>query len=259
MQFIIIDDARKVNITNECPVGYNKVSDMDLVDQIIGQLCDVSGKESINIDLRGRSGEAGISFVVNSITDCREEENEGFGIDTIYLLVDNLHNAVVDKLCDELRKPIKQVVNHSFGDRGDPLKERFEEFDSNLRGDINFRDYLIALIEEKGYEKYSQVYKDAGISKYTFSKILNFSKEHKPSKDTVAALTIGLKLNLDDAQKFYHSAGYHLGTTDLVDRVVRFFISESLYNIDEVNYCLYYYGHPILGEKPRDGIKFEID
>lgn len=259
MQFIITDDARKVNVTDECPIDYNQKSDTDIVDQIIGKLCSISGKESITVNLRGQVEETGISFVVNSIADCCEEENEGFGFGTIYLLVDSLHNAVVDKLCDELRKPIKQVVNHSFGDRGDPLKERFEEFDSHLRRDINFRNYLIALIEEKGYEKYSQVYKDAGISKYTFSKILNFSKEHKPSKDTVAALTIGLKLNLDDAQKFYHSAGYHLGTTDLVDRVVRFFISESLYNIDEVNYCLYYYKHPILGEKPRDSVKFEID
>ncbi len=258
MQFIITDDEKKVNEIDECPIDYNKIPDTDIVDQIIGQLCKISEKESTIINLRGHSEETDISFVVNSIADCYEEEDKIFNIDTIYLLVDNLSDAVIDKLTVNLHKPILQTVNHLFGDRGDPLKERFEEFNSQLRG-TKFKDYLITLIDEKGYEKYSEVYKTAGISKYTFSKILNFSKDHKPSKDTVAALTIGLKLSLEDAQKFYHCAGYHLGTEDLVDKVIRFFISESLYDIDEVNYCLYYYKHPILGEKPRDSVKFEID
>ncbi len=199
-------------------------------------------------------------FLVSyAIDDYYEEENRATTIDTIYLFIDKFSNTVLDSLCDNLHKPIMQTVNHSFGEHGDPLKDRFEEFDSQLRGKINFRDYLLSIIDEKGYKKYSEVYKASGVSRYTFSKLLSFDKDHKPSKDTVTAFTIGLRLNLDDAQKLYHIAGYHLGTTELVDRVVRFFISESLYDIDEVNYCLDYYGHSVLGEKLRESIKFEMD
>lgn len=256
MQFIVVDDIRKVGIADNCLIEYDGETDVDFV---IRNFMQLNGNSEIgSIAICGKLTNGNISYVINSIIDCGEEDKI-LSIDTIYLVVDNLSDAVFNKLNENLNKPIVQTVYHSFGIQGDSLKEQFEEFDSHLRGAVKFRDYLNTLINERGYEKYSEVYKAAGISKYTFSKILNFNKEHKPSKDTVAALTIGLKLNLDDAQKLYHSAGFHLGTTDLVDRVIRFFISESRYDIDEVNYCLCCYEHPILGEKPRDSVKFGID
>ena len=155
----------------------------------------------------------------------------------------------------------KIKVDQVFGVGGDTLKKKFIEFEKGLEYAKPFREYLLALIDERQYRKDSEVYKAAGISKYTYSKITSFkiTPPHKPSKDTVAALSIGLKLSLDEAQKLYNSAGYYLGTTEFVDRVVRFFIEESLYEIDDVNYCLEYYGYPPLGERSRDDrIKFEI-
>ena len=161
----------------------------------------------------------------------------------------------------ELDRNTKMKIDQVFGVGGDTLKKKFLEFEKGLEYAKPFREHLLGLIDERQYRKDSEVYKAAGISKYTYSKITSFkiTPPHKPSKDTVAALSIGLKLSLDEAQKLYNSAGYYLGTTEFVDRVVRFFIEESLYEIDEVNYCLEYYGYPPLGERSRDDrIKFEI-
>lgn len=155
------------------------------------------------------------------------------------------------KLEKHLARPIILTENHVFGDLGNELKEKFERFAAANSGQP-FNQYLVQLMYQKGCVDSPSVYKAAGISKYTFSKIMNYKRNHKPSKETVAALTIGLKLNIKEAEELYHAAGYHLGTGDFVDKVIRFFISERLYDIDEVNICLSQYGHPPLGEKLRD-------
>lgn len=154
---------------------------------------------------------------------------------------------------EELSKPIIETKNQSYGDYGDPLKEQFKQFQKSLGEEKTFREYLVDIIDRKGFRKASEVYKAAGVSKYTFSRLTNFSinPPHKPSKSTVAALTIGLKLTLAEAEEFYEVADTHLGKTEFIDKVIRFFIDKKIYNIDEVNYCLAYHGQPLLGERMR--------
>ena len=159
---------------------------------------------------------------------------------------------ILQKSEEALRAPAKEVKKLSFGDYGDPLKKQFEQQYPTDTKYSSFREYFLKLIDEKHFRKYSEVYKRAGVSKSTFSKILNFSLDYKPSKSTVAAFTIGLGLDLREAQKFYHSAGYHLGVADISDRIIRFFIEQGIYDIGEVNCCMVYYGLPPLGEHPRD-------
>lgn len=136
------------------------------------------------------------------------------------------------------------------------FKKEFEEYEVAVN-EVPFREYLRKLMEEKGYTNASDLYRAAGISKDVFSKIMNYKlKNYKPSKNTVAALAIGLRLNLDEALKFYHSAGYHLGENDFIDRVIRFFIDKKDYDIIDVNICLEEYGYGPLGERTRD-VKIE--
>ncbi len=137
----------------------------------------------------------------------------------------------------------------------DPFTEKFaleEALASAGNPQDGFRNCLLALMERKGIEKYSAVYRAAGISKFTFSRIMNFGQDHKPSKETVAALAIGLHCSREEAQELYHAAGFHLGTTDLLDRIIGFFIREQHYSIRDVNYCLDYFGAPLIGERTRD-------
>lgn len=154
----------------------------------------------------------------------------------------------------------KQIERQFFGDADDPIGGRFADSERQYADERKFCEFLAQLIAARQYTKYATVYKRSGISKSTFSKIMNFQKPHKPSKETVGCLCIGLRLDIDEAQALYHAAGYHLGTSEFVDRVIRFFIGEKRYDINEVNACLEQYKHPLIGEQLRrseDGVEVE--
>ncbi|MBR4770011.1 MAG: hypothetical protein IK090_03675 [Clostridia bacterium] len=175
---------------------------------------------------------------------------------TVTVRISPQESSVLPKFKEEF--PEETVLNQAFGNNGDPLKGRFEKFTKELTPSIPFCKYLTDLVERKGIKKYasgypvySLVYKASGITKYTFSKILTQKVNH-PSKETVAALTIGLRLDLEEAQAFYNAAGYYLGTTDFLDRVIRFFIQEGIYSIREVNNCLFEYRRPLIGEQQNE-------
>ena len=157
--------------------------------------------------------------------------------------------------------------SYSFCDEEDPIRSEFEEYQNSLKDEKSFREYLLDLIDSRGYRKFSEVYKPSGVSKATFNRIVNWNinPPHKPSKETVAALAIGLNLSITEAQEFYNKAGYHLTKTEMIDIVVRFFIERDKNSpkyrhskIDEVNYCLEFLGLPPLGETPRETCKIDI-
>ncbi len=89
---------------------------------------------------------------------------------------------------------------------------------------------------QKYFEQFSDkndvdIYKDGGISKKTFSKILNNQKpNYRPKKDTALSLVLGLRLSLSEAEDFLHNAGYKLSDKDAVDAVVKELLSEGNYN-----------------------------
>ena len=81
------------------------------------------------------------------------------------------------------------------------------------------------------------VYKRANISKQTFSKIRG-DINYQPNKDTSIQLCIGLKLNIDDSLDLLKKAGYSLSNSIKRDLVVKYFIENRIYNIDELNLVL---------------------
>lgn len=196
------------------------------------------------------------SFEMNTLLNVLGDENV-FGKDNnleviIFIQSKSKIDSIISSIDSYISKHQIVTQNQSFGDYGDKLKPEFEYYTDQFVSQKSFAEYLSELIDKKGISKYSEVYRASGISKFTFSKIMNFSRSHQPSKGTVAALSIGLKLTIDEAQKLYNAAGYYLGYSDFVDRVIRFFISKQIYDIDEVNYCLLYYEQPILGERVRE-------
>lgn len=151
---------------------------------------------------------------------------------------------------EALLKPVKENVNQSYGDAGDPITETV---DKRLKGrqKHSFQNCLLKLINSRHYEKDSEAYQRSGVSRSTFSKIMNYGRNYKPARTTVAAFAIGLGLNLAEAQELYQSAGFYLGETDKFDIVIRCFIQERRYDIYDVNCCLHELGLPLLGEQAR--------
>ena len=221
-------------------------------------IAEQRGYAGVAIDIDSFVSDSSLTtYVLNAFLDCLTERCGAIpAFDrTIYLLYSayQVEESHLQGAEDAIFAPVKVNENQSFGDHGDPLKKEFQNFLKDLPEQTSFRVYLLDLIDQRNFSKYSDVYKKCSVSKSTFSKIANFTlKDYKPSKSTVAAFAIGLELDIKEAQKLFHVAGYHLGSSEQMDQIVRFFIENKIYDVQEVNYCLDYFGLPILGEHSRD-------
>ena len=110
----------------------------------------------------------------------------------------------------------------------------------------SFGEVLAQMIKERGL-KNSEVYKAANVTKQTFSKILK--SPNPPRRETVAALAVGMKLTVPEAEKLYEAAGYAMTLNNKFDVYVRYFLTTGRYNIVMDNIILDENEMPLLGAK----------
>ena len=115
--------------------------------------------------------------------------------------------------------------------------------------DESFAQTLIRKIDESGM-KDSECYTRANMSRQAFNNIKN-GKVYMPSKTTVMALAVALKLNLQDTRSFLESAGYSLSHSYKLDIIVEYFIKEQMYDIDVINQTLFQFDQQLLGSSTR--------
>ena len=113
-----------------------------------------------------------------------------------------------------------------------------------FRVETTFSDYLFKLIDKKEL-KDSTVYRRANIDRRLFSKLRQ--ADYHPSKNTVLALAIALKLNMAETDILLEKAGYALSDALIADQIVSYYIEEENYDIDEINSTLYSYDQKLLG------------
>ena len=107
-----------------------------------------------------------------------------------------------------------------------------------------FRALLFDLAKKKGVPNV-EIYRRSDLTKAHFSKIKNDDDYH-PSKETVLALAIGLKLTLDETKRLLERAGYTLTDSSKTDLIVQYFIERQRYDVAEVNEALDAFGLPTI-------------
>ncbi len=111
--------------------------------------------------------------------------------------------------------------------------------------DESFSETLLHLIDKTG-ESDAAVYKRANIDRRHFSKIRS-NPGYVPSKRTVLAFAVALKLSLEETRDLLSRAGFALSRSQKMDVIVEFFIRSGNYDIHTINQVLFQYDQPVLG------------
>ncbi|MCR4897664.1 MAG: hypothetical protein K5892_00405 [Acholeplasmatales bacterium] len=102
------------------------------------------------------------------------------------------------------------------------------------------------------------------INKLTISKLVKLSnldrryvtkfknKDYRPSKNTIIAVALGLKLKFNDLNILLNSCGYTISNSIIFDLIIQYFVESNYYDIDEINMYLFENGFKVLGTITRE-------
>ena len=122
----------------------------------------------------------------------------------------------------------------SLGPKLDNINKTIEKAEKKM--DAPFQKQLFDYIDCKKLNDVD-VYKKANIDRRLFYKIRS-NENYRPSKDTVIALCISMKLTLEESEVLLKSVGASLSNSILRDVIIKACIKYEIYNIDDVDLLL---------------------
>ena len=107
------------------------------------------------------------------------------------------------------------------------LKEYISRHRVNKKKADDFVTYLYELMDKYGFDKNSDLYDKANISRQHWSKIIN--EEIQPSLETVLKLVFALRLNNHECKYLLKKAGYTLASSSTYALIIRYSIENKIY------------------------------
>lgn len=143
---------------------------------------------------------------------------------------EELRKAIRSTVADKQKRPrrsVHPVTAHS-------VEGYIEE---NFQRDI-FLQTLYGFLDAKGVSEV-ECYKRADVRKQTWHKIVSSGRNHyRPTKHTVVAIAIALKLTLDETKTLLMTTGYALSEGLIFDVILAACIKAGVYDPDYINSLL---------------------
>lgn len=168
----------------------------------------------------------------------------------VYLVIFDKDSFEISK---QLKSDIQSYIDQHYVDQFKEIRYRqrlndyayTSDVKDNFELDEPFSSTLFRMIDERGLSDV-EVYKAANLDRKLFSKIR--TREYLPSKRTICALAIALKLNLKETNYLLKKAGYTLSNSQYFDVILTYFITHRDYNLFKINEVLFTYDQPLLGK-----------
>ena len=139
----------------------------------------------------------------------------------------------------------------SFGPLGVPLSRAIGSIpESALRKmedelTKKFSELLCRFMKEKGFRG-RELADLSGLTEQHISKMKN-NIDYKPSRDSVLAIAVAMRLTLDECDELMMSAGYRLSSADMRDKIIGYFLEAGQYGVVDLNITLYEKNLPPIG------------
>lgn len=121
------------------------------------------------------------------------------------------------------------------------LEEYIEEHTRVKEKAVSFVEYLYSLMDKYGYDKMSDLYNKANISKQLWSSII--SGKSNPSLNVCLKIVFALKCDNHECKYLLKKAGYTLASSNRYALIIKYAIENKIYDLSEVNDMLSEYGY----------------